>query len=372
MATFEPKPLHPPIAHRFKKPDPNPYPDFDPDGAAEGEGVFGLPHSEKHAEVVLVPVPFDATTSYRRGCAQGPDAIREASAQVDLFDPLFGPVHHRGIFMLDTPQQIAKLSDHAGKLAELARDASDPASLLAQIEDAGKQVNDYVARQTSRIYDAGKRPGIIGGEHSVPYAAIAVAAERFAQSPAAHHNAGGPGLGILHIDAHLDLREAYEGFRFSHASIMYNVLKDVPAVTRLVSIGIRDVGKREVELAERLGPRVRIYPDLDLHRRRDLGKSVADVFSEALDALPHHVWISFDIDALDPSLCPSTGTPVPGGLSYNDANLLLETAAESGRTIVGFDLVEVTPGTAGELETIDANIGARILYKLCGTITSTN
>ncbi|MGB3969170.1 MAG: arginase family protein, partial [Planctomycetota bacterium] len=205
------------------------------------------------------------------------------------------------------------------------------------------------------LFAAGKIPGIVGGDHSVPFGAIAAAAERH------------PGLGILHVDAHADLRVAYEGFRWSHASIMDNVLRDVPGVQRLVQVGIRDFGGQELAAITGSGGRVVTHFDLQWQRRRFAGTTFDALCREAIDALPRTVWISFDIDGLDPALCPHTGTPVPGGLQFAEAAHLIGVLAQSGRRIVGFDLVEVAPGD----DEWDANVGARLLYKLCGAALHT-
>ena len=160
-----------------------------------------------------------------------------------------------------------------------------------------------------------------------------------------------------------DLRRAYEGFTFSHASIMFNVLERIPAVERLVQVGIRDFCEAEWNYAKAQGQRARIFLDADLQHRRHLGRPWAKSAQEIVAALPQEVWISFDIDGLDPRFCPHTGTPVPGGLDFAEANHLIAAVARSGRKIIGFDLNEVSPDPTGRSEW-DANVGARLLYKL--------
>lgn len=326
---------------------------FDPDGAAVGGGIFGLPHSESEAAVVLVPVPFAATVSYGGGAEQGPEAILAASRQVDLYDLEFGRVYEAGIHLRAADPAIAADHARARALAEqvIARGgagADDP--LVRQVDAAGARTNESVRAATAAILAAGKIPGIVGGDHSVPFGAIAAAAARH------------PGLGILHFDAHADLRVAYEGFRWSHASIMHNVLHDLPGVARLVQIGIRDFCEQEHETIRSSAGRVVTHFDQHWQRRRFLGATFDSLCREAIDALPPAVWLSFDIDGLDPSQCPNTGTPVPGGLQFAEAVHMIATLARSGRRVVGFDLVEVAPGD----DEWDANVGARLLYKLCG------
>jgi agmatinase len=334
---------------------------FDPDAAAApGTGIFGLPFTEDDSRVVLQPVPFDATTSYRRGTARGPEAIRAASMQVDLFDRRFGRIYERGIFMREEPSQIRELSVRAGELAKpliegggTTGDAEQDASILKQVDAACEQVNQFVFDQTMRTLKAGKVPGAVGGEHSVPFGAIRACAEHF-----------GP-IGILHIDAHMDLRDAFEGFTWSHASIMHNVLTRIPQVRRVVQVGIRDFGERELAFAQAQGDRVKVHFDDEIALWLADAGLYTQVCKAAVESLPERVYVSFDIDALDPSLCPHTGTPVPGGLPFNHAVFMLEALKKSGKQVVGFDLVEVAPGPEHEPEW-DANVGARVLYKLCG------
>ena len=167
-------------------------------------------------------------------------------------------------------------------------------------------------------------------------------------------------LGILHLDAHADLRNAYEGFTWSHASIMYNAMENIPEIARITQVGIRDFCEQEHEFMRALGTRARVFLDRDLAARRFAGEAWSKTAGAIVDSLPRKVWITFDIDGLDPTLCPSTGTPVPGGLSFAEAVHVIGLVARSGREIIGFDLNEVSPGK-GEW---DANVGMRLLYKL--------
>lgn len=327
---------------------------FDPNAAATADsGIFGLPFDESHSRVVLVPVPFAATVSYGTGTEHGPEAVLAASRQVDLFDLHFGRFYERGIHLRQAEPWLLPLHAEARAAASVVIEqgglpAGDPR--LAVVDAAGARVNAAVHDAAGRILAAGRIPAVLGGDHSVPYGLIRAVAE--------HH----PGVGILHVDAHADLRVAYEGFRWSHASIMDNVLRDVPQVGRLVQIGIRDFCEQEFESIRTSGGRIVTHFDQDWQRRRLAGASFDGLCREAIEALPQDVHVSFDIDGLDPALCPHTGTPVPGGLQFGEAVHLLETLVRSGRRIVGFDLCEVAPGA----DEWDANVGARLLYKLCG------
>ena len=188
----------------------------------------------------------------------------------------------------------------------------------------------------------------MGGDHSTPLGLIRALAKK-------HQD-----FGILHIDAHCDLRDAYEGFTYSHASIMHNALK-LSEVSKLTQVGIRDYSIDERATVEQSNGRIQTFFDADLKDREYRGESWHATTEAIVKTLPQNVHVSFDIDGLDPALCPHTGTPVPGGLQYNKATYLLHAVAESGRKIIGFDVNEVAPGTDSEF---DANVGMRILWEL--------
>ncbi|MBX3189585.1 MAG: agmatinase family protein [Labilithrix sp.] len=332
---------------------------FDPNAPAQpGSGVFGLPHDEREALVVLLPVPWEATTSYGGGAASGPRAIREASAQVDLYDLDVERPYAAGIHMLADPGEIVAWNDQgkalASKVIEAGGAGEDPELLrsLAQVNELSEKVNAWVQRETTRLLDAGKIVGVVGGDHSVPFGAL--------QAVAAKH----PSFGVLHFDAHSDTRRAYEGFAHSHASIMFNVLEHVPAVKKIVQVGIRDVCEEEIAYCREQGMRVKMFTDRDLARRRHAGETFANVVQAIVKELPADVWVSFDIDGLDPRFCPHTGTPVPGGLDVHEVVAVLREVARAGRRIVGFDLNEVAPNLADPDDEWDGNVGARMLYKL--------
>jgi agmatinase len=331
---------------------------FDPNSAAaEDAGIFGLPYAEKESALVYLPVPWEATTSYGGGTSRGPAAILKASPQLDLYDFDVLKPYEAGLFMRPESSEVRAWNKAAKaaaqKIIRAGGDAGKDKALLAALKTVNglsDKLNAWVYKEASRLMDAGKIVGIIGGDHSTPYGAIKAAAQRT------------PGLGLLHFDAHHDLRVAYEGFTHSHASIFYNVLKDVPQVQKLVQVGIRDFCEQELEFAKSQGSRVKVYYDGDLARRKFSGQAWTYLCNEIVEHLPDQVWVTFDIDGLDPAFCPHTGTPVPGGLDFREANFLLGTLVRSGRTIVGFDLNEVSPGPGGD--EWDANVGARLLYKL--------
>jgi agmatinase len=175
-------------------------------------------------------------------------------------------------------------------------------------------------------------------------------------------------FGILQIDAHCDLREGYEGFVYSHASIMYNALKEVPQLTKLVQVGIRDFSDGENQYISENSNRVRMYADSQIKQRQYEGETFRQIVDEIISQLPQQVYISFDIDGLDPKLCPNTGTPVQGGFETEQVFYIFKKLIQSGRQIVGFDLSEVSTSETGW----DANVGARVLFKLCNLLVASN
>lgn len=332
---------------------------FDPGGASVFDGIFGLPHTPDEAAVVVVPIPWEPTTSYRRGTAKGPAAVLEASRQVDLFDLDTGTPYEAGIAMLDPDPEIVQWNHDASALATPVIAAGGHIGGKPELQEALLRVNELSHRMNERVYalvkeqlDRGKLACVLGGDHASPFGAIRAYAERY------------PELGVLHVDAHADLRHAYEGFAFSHASIMRNVIDHIPGVARVVQVGIRDLSAEEKAVIDGSGGRVTTFFDRDLAARSFAGEPFAKTAAAIAAALPRRVYVSFDIDGLDPSLCPHTGTPVPGGLSFREAVYLLAEVVKSGREIVGLDLNEVAPGPEGD--EWDANVGARVLYKLIG------
>ena len=329
---------------------------FDPDAAAgSGSGIYGLPFTPEEAKVVVIPVPYEATTSYGGGTSRGPEAVFEASKQVDLFDRDTGRPYDAGIAMLDIPRKIVRLNEKATKFAKTVIDRGgvvDRATRRAasEVNRISESVNEWVYEQTRALLLAGKMPVILGGDHSVPFGSMLAYAETH------------PNLGVLHLDAHADLREAYEGFIWSHASIFHNVITKIGGVDRLVQVGVRDLSNAESAMIDGSNGRIVTFFDSDLAARKEEGATWAEIADEIAGALPKDVYLSWDIDGLDPTLCPSTGTPVPGGLSWNEAIGLLRALRRAGKCIVGLDLCEVSPG---ETEW-DANVGARLLYKMIG------
>lgn len=334
--------------------------DFDPDGTGQDNGnYFGLPFTPGDSALVLLSIPWDVTASYNEGSRYGPDAIIGASAQLDLYDPVAPHQWRKGIGTIGIDYGIQEKSQF---LREDAR------KVIKHLEKGGSTGDEYVLRRTERInaasrelnryvhdtasvwLDKGKTVGLVGGDHSTPFGLISALGELYGR------------ISVLHIDAHADLREAYEGFEFSHASIMYNVSTRITSVDSIVQVGIRDLCDAEAARAY-ADSSIRMYHDWELATNRFRGMTWDEQCTELIGHLGENVYISFDIDGLTPQNAPHTGTPVPGGLSFDEAVYLIERAVSDGRRIIGFDLCEVSPGPEGEW---DGNVGARVLYKMCG------
>lgn len=343
---------------------------FDPTTTISSEfGIFGIPLPEQESRVVLVPVPWEVTTSYGKGASLGPQIIRSASEQIDLFDFETGKAYEEGYFMRPIPEELKAMNDtFKSKAQELIRMRTYQSSdhtlmnkLADEVNKACEQMTEWVFKECKSVLDSGKLLGLVGGDHSTPLGAIRAVSQK---------NLGD--FGILHIDAHADLRKAYQGFKQSHASIMYNVMTDPQKPKKLVQIGIRDFCEEEFDFIQSRSD-IKTFFDTELKRRQLSGETWASICKDILNELPQKVYISFDIDGLEPVFCPHTGTPVPGGLTIDQVFYLFNEIHKSGRQIVAFDLNEVSTGGLNEEEAEwDGNVGARVLYKMCGWLTLTN
>lgn len=275
-------------------------------------GEDGVPPGE--ARFVLVPVPYEKTTTYRRGTAGGPAALLAAGKQVELFDDETGVSPLEAGIALLPPVSTSGMPD---VLAD---------TLLAVVKP-------HLA--------AGRVVGCLGGEHSISLGPIRAAARKR------------KGLGILHIDAHPDLRDSYEGTRFGHGCVMRRVLEE-KGVSKLVQVGLRAVSSDDDE-AIRGDPRIRAFHAHDL-----AGRERSEWIQAVVDELPPRIYVSFDVDGLDPSVVPGTGTPEPGGLSWWDALALLR-AALAQRELVAFDIVELLPVPHSQVSDFAA---AKLLFKM--------
>lgn len=329
---------------------------FDPNGPGVAGNLFGLPFTPATAEVVIIPVPWEVTVSYHSGTARGPLAVLEASSQVDLALKEIPDAWQLGISILPFPadmhEESEKLRDLSGRhirALESGEKLLPGNPITTKINEASENLNIYVKSTAQKWLKEKKIVGLLGGDHSTPLGLLRALGEQYDR------------FGILQIDAHADLRKAYEGFTYSHASIMFNALK-LPSIGRLVQVGVRDYCDEELKVIERSMGRVITYFDEDVKAQLYEGKSWENICDRIIQDLPQHIYISFDIDGLNPKLCPNTGTPVTGGLEFEQAIYLIKKLVRSGRKIIGFDLSEVAPAPDNDW---DANVGARLLYQLC-------
>ncbi len=340
---------------------------FDPNSVGNpNNNIFGLPFTEEEARLVIMPIPWEVTVSYNAGTARAPEHIFKASLQVDLFDPEYKDEWKQGYFMRSSDRKILMKSDYLRKEAELyinyisgGEDVNANKFMcktLKEVNAGGLFLNEWVYEQTKDLMAAGKLVALLGGDHSTPLGYFKAIAEKHGD------------FGILQIDAHCDLRVAYENFVYSHASVMYNALKEIPQLKKLVQVGIRDYCEEEWDFINANTDRVATFFDQDIKERLYDGDTWQKITDQIIDQLPANVFISFDIDGLDPKLCPHTGTPVQGGFETEAIFYLFKKIQKSGRRIVGFDLNEVGISQ----DEWDENVGARCLFKLCNLLVASN
>ena len=330
---------------------------FHADDAGVTNGAyFGFPFEAEKCQLHLITVPWDVTVSFSDGTALGPNAIIEASTQIEIHDDHYPAAWQKGIATLEPLEFAVENNRETRKKARLiiqelesehkTLEDQEREELYADINTACETMNEEVYNMAMSIIEQGKIPAIVGGDHSTPLGLIKALSEK---QP----------LGILHLDAHMDLRDSYEGFTYSHASIMNNACK-LSGVEKITQVSIRDYSLQEVNFASKQS-KITLFTENSLNSKKFNGDTWHKICTEIIDTLPQHVYVSFDIDALSPDNCPTTGTPVPGGLTFQEVSYLLKILHESGKTVVGFDIVEVAPSETSEW---DANVGARILYKL--------
>ena len=337
---------------------------FNPNDIGDANAnLFGLPFTTEEADVVIIPVPWEVTVSYGGGTAKGPDAVFEASFQVDLFDPYVKDAWKKGIAMDEVNAEISSKSESLRKKAEhyidlyskgeMSESNSEMKKIQEEVNEGCKWLNQTVKERVNFFLKKNKVVGLLGGDHSTPFGMMQALANHFGN------------YGILQLDAHADLRDAYEGFEFSHASIMLNALK-IPQVEKLVQVGIRDYCEAEFNITQNSGARVKTFFDRDIKHEMYRGAKWEIICDKIIQELPDKIYLSFDIDGLDPKLCPHTGTPVAGGFETEQVLFLLEKIVASGKKIIAFDINEIAPGE----DEWDANVGARLLYRISNLVNA--
>lgn len=285
------------------------------------EDEFGLPFcyggllpeqsAFERAGVVILPIPYEQTTTYGTGTKEGPQALIAASRHMELYDE-------------ELDYEVFQVGIHT--LRELEPDARGPEAMM-----------DRIARVTRELLHHGKFVVGLGGEHTVTVGLVRAFAERF------------PGLSVLQFDAHADLREAYQGTPFNHATVMRRVSELVPAV----HVGIRSLSREEATWIKQRGARLFYASEV---------VSTPDIATAISAALTDQVYITICLDGFDPSIMPAVGTPEPGGLGWYDVLRIVRRVAEM-RHIVGFDVVELFP-MPGNIAT--DFLAAKLVYKVLG------
>jgi agmatinase len=331
---------------------------FDPNGVGNTLGtIFGLPFKVSESRLVVIPMTWDVTVSNFAGTSKAPELIVANSSQIDLFDPFSTDAWQQGIAneSIDTNmvKRNAGLRQDAAKVIQFLESGGDISvnkeiqAHLQSINTACIDMTDTLESKCEKYLDQKKIPFVLGGDHSVSLGIVKALAKRF------------PGMGVLQIDAHADLRNGYQCFTHSHASIMWNIFH-THGIGRIVQVGIRELCDMESDFIKSNPESIITYFDRDLFSKIAHGYSWEKICLDIVRNLPDQVYVSFDVDGMDPSLCPNTGTPVPGGLSYNKIMFLLETLVSQGKKIVGADLVETGASD------FDAMIACRILYRMAG------
>jgi agmatinase len=260
--------------------------------------------------IIIIPVPYDATSTWMKGSDKGPDAIMEASVNLEFYDVETGTeVHKKGIHTIDP-----------------ILEKSSPEALV-----------NAVYEKVIFLISEKKFPVVVGGNHTVSIGSIKAFSGKLNN------------LSVLQLDAHSDLRQEYEGSRFNHACAMARAREYAP----LVQVGIRSMSAEELAFTDH----ERIFYSHDLYYDKKLYRS-------AIDKLSENVYITIDLDVFDPSLMPSTGTPEPGGPGYFEIMHFLRDVARE-RNVVGFDVVELCPSPANKFPDF---VAAKVIYQLLSYI----
>jgi len=271
---------------------------------------FGYLHEDycnpENAEIAIIPAPYDQTSTWVKGADEGPDAIIEASGNMELYD-------------IETDSEVYRRGILTGEPVE--RDIF-PVDMV-----------QVVKQKVQKHIDHNRFPVVIGGEHSVSIGAV--------QAHADNHKS----LSVLQLDAHADLRDEYEGSIYNHACVMARVKELCP----IVQVGIRSMSNEEKETLDRSG----VFFACDIHNETGW---IADVVAKLSDK----VYVTIDLDVFDPSIMPSTGTPEPGGLSWYPVLSLLK-AVFADRNVVGFDVVELCPNSRNKAPDF---LAAKLIYKM--------
>jgi agmatinase len=332
---------------------------FDPEGTfSKDSSIFGMPQN-KAAKLHLLPAAWEPTTSFKKGTVNGPKALFEATKQMDLYHPYFKKIYEKGIYWNDGLLEITEILNNSATsyaekvIKDIESCKGSKTSDLNFANISSDKFNNLIYQMSSEAINKNQVVGLVGGDHSCPFGLIKALNENYKEENS---------FAIVHIDAHFDFREAYQGFQHSHASIMHNVKTKIGNPPQIFQLGIRDFCESELKFANE---NATYLLDQEMQTKLFSGKSFNQILESLFNELPENIYISFDIDGLSPEYCPNTGTPVPGGLSYNQATHMVEWLHGKGHKLIGFDLVEISPDTKQNPgEGLDEVIGSRILYAL--------
>jgi agmatinase len=324
---------------------------FNPNGpAAKDSGIFGLPYKVAESNLIIIPIPWDATSYQKSNAFLGPRVILSESKFVELYDKNLKGFYKSGIAFVESSKIIKRLNNKARKLVQKAR-SNEFDNRLNKIDKWCNDMNSYVFETTKKYLDMNKLVGLIGGDHSISFGSVKAHLDKY------------PKMGLLQLDAHCDLRNSFEGFTYSNASVMNNILSNTN-INKLVQVGVRGMCEEEFLRINDAKDKIRVFYDIEIAERKSKGDSWMDICKEIASCLPSDVYLTCDIDVLTPALCPNTRTPIPGGITYNEIILLLKSLTTNGKKIVGFDIVETSPNE--NKSTIDGIVSANLLYQLCG------
>ncbi len=282
------------------------------------DNFLDTPPSEadlSNAKTIIIPVPYDSTTSFKSGARLGPRAIINASRHLEDYD-------------IELDRDISLVGIHT--TPEIVPDVSGPKAMV-----------ERVRRAVSSVVAQDKLVALLGGEHTIAIGAMQAMAQVY------------PDLSVLYLDAHADLRNEYQGTNWGHASVARRICE----VCSIVQVGVRSLSAEEMSFKKEAQIPVFFWPPSPY--------DLPQIVDAAIEALSTHVYVSIDLDAFDPSIMAAVGTPEPGGMSWNEVTALLRAVGEN-RNIVGFDISELSPGEGPESCAFTA---AKLAYKLIGYAT---
>ena len=332
--------------------------DFNSTGRSD-LGLFGLGSTFEEAETGILTVPWDVTSSYRAGSSESPQKLINASSQFDLYHPDFAEFPTEGIFAYPVDMNIISKNSECRAAAKRVITAHETGAFNASeerfkndlniVNKGSSWLNDRIYAQAESFVSDNKLIGLIGGDHSTSYPLINVLSDYI------------DSFTVLQIDAHMDLRTCYQGFNFSHASVMHNSLA-LKSLKRLVQVGVRDYCAAEHQVVLESKGRIKTFYDQQLKADMFQGKSWDSLCKKIVNNCTDNVYITIDVDGLMPQYCPHTGTPVMGGLDVAQVVYLVKQLVKSKRRVIGFDMVEVN----GPAHGVDVVMGIQLFYQVAG------